>query len=173
MICPSCKHDNIPGVDTCEECGQSLTRLDDPTTEWERAITEQPVRGLSPKTPVTVSAESSIHEAVQTLVRHKIGCLLVEDAGKVVGIFTERDVLNRVLPDQTDLDRPVCEVMTSAPQTICMTDSIAYAMQEMAMGGYRHLPIADADGTAAGIISARDLVRYLSTRFADLNGSSS
>jgi len=173
MICPSCHHDNIPGVDTCEDCGQSLTRLEDPATDWERAITEQPVSGLSPKVPVTVSAHSSLREAVQTLVRHHIGCLLVEEEGKVAGIFTERDVLNRVLPNQNDLDRPVSDVMTPTPQTISMTDSIAYAMHEMAMGGYRHLPIADADGTAAGIISARDLVRFLANRFADLNGAPS
>jgi CBS domain-containing protein len=107
------------------------------------------------------------------LVQHQIGCLLVEDEHKVVGIFTERDVLNRVLPDRSELDRPVSEVMTAAPQTICKTDSIAYAMHEMSMGGYRHLPVADADGTAAGIISARDLVRYLANQFADLNGASS
>lgn len=171
MICPSCQHDNIAGVDACEECGQSLTQLEGPASDMERAITKHAVRALAPKIPVTVSAHTTVREAVATLVDHKIGCLLVEDDGKVTGIFTERDVLNRVLPDRATLDQPVSSVMTAAPQTITVEDSIAYAMHEMAVGGYRHLPVADADGTAAGIISARDLVRFLSIRFADLRKS--
>lgn len=170
MLCPSCQHDNIPGVDACEECGQALTRMEEPASELERLITEQPVRGLSPKIPVTISAHTSVRAAIETLVDQKIGCLLVADDGKVAGIFTERDVLNRVLPDRGTLEQPVSEVMTPGPQTISMDDSIAYAMHEMAVGGYRHLPVADADGTAAGIISARDLVRFLSVRFADVDG---
>jgi CBS domain-containing protein len=173
MICPSCHHDNIPGVDACEECGQTLTRMDEPRSAWERAISEQPVRLLAPKTPVMISAHTSVCRAVDTMVEHRIGCLLVEEDGKVAGIFTERDVLNRVLPDRSTLDGPVSNVMTPTPQTISLDDSIAYAMHEMAVGGYRHLPVADADGTAVGIISARDLVRFLSTRFAKPTGKPS
>ena len=173
MICPSCKHDNIPGVDACEECGQALTRLEEPASDLERAITQHPVRALSPKIPVTIPADISVGAAINTLVENKIGCLLVEEHGQVTGIFTERDVLNRVLPDAAILEQPVSSVMTKGPQTISLEDSIAYAMHEMSVGGYRHLPVADADGTAAGIISARDLVRFLSIRFADLHGTSS
>lgn len=170
MICPSCQHDNIPGVDACEECGQALTRMEDSSSELERSITEHPIRALAPRNPVTVSSHTSVRVAVDMMVDKKIGCLLVDDGGQVAGIFTERDVLNRVLPDRSTLDQPVSNVMTPAPQTISLDDSIAYAMHEMAVGGYRHLPVADSDGSAAGIISARDLVRFLSIRFADLRG---
>lgn len=173
MICPSCQHDNIPGMDSCEECGQTLTRMEEPRSEWERAISEQPVRVLAPRKPVTVPAHTTVRAAVKYMVDHRIGCLLVEDQGTVAGIFTERDVLNRVLPDRETLDQPVSRVMTPAPQTICLDDSIAYAMHEMAVGGYRHLPVAGSDGAAVGMISARDLVRYLSTRFARPRGGRS
>ena len=170
MICPSCEHDNIPGVDACEECGQPLTQLGEPSSALEQSIARHPVSVLSPKTPVMVSSGDSIQVAIDTLVKNKIGCLLVEEAGQVTGIFSERDVLNRVLPDRSRLDQPISTVMTAAPQTISLDDTIAYAMHEMAVGGYRHLPVAGADGSAAGIISARDLVRFLSIRFADLRG---
>lgn len=173
MICPSCKHDNIPGVDACEECGQALTRLDGPDSDIEQSICRHPVRALSPKVPVTISGDTTVRTAVRTLVDHQIGCLLVEQDGKITGIFTERDVLNRVLPHPGSLCDAVSTVMTPAPQTISLDDSIAYAMHEMAVGGYRHLPVADRNGTAAGIISARDLVRFLSVRFADLRGGGS
>ncbi|MGD9857621.1 MAG: CBS domain-containing protein [Planctomycetaceae bacterium] len=168
MICPHCGTDNIDGIDACDECGQSLTGLHEPGSDLERSITQHPVRALVPKKAVTVSASVSVRGAVQEMVRQRIGCLLIEQNGRIIGIFTERDVLNRVLPDRSALDRPVSEFMTSSPATICLTDSIAYAMHAMSVGGYRHLPVAGAGGESAGIISARDLLRFLSIRFADI-----
>jgi len=170
MICPDCGHDNIDGIDACEECGQSLTSLQELGSDLERAITSHPVRTLAPKKPVTVPAGAAVREAVDEMVRHRIGCLLVEEGGKVAGIFTERDVLNRVLTEGASLESPVSEFMTASPETISLTDSIAYALHAMSVGGYRHLPVAGDGGEAVGIISARDLLRYLSIRFADLRG---
>lgn len=168
MICPDCGHDNIDGIDACDECGQPLTGLQEPESDLERSITSHPVRALVAKRPVTVLAETTVREAVDEMVRHRIGCLLVEDEGKITGIFTERDVLNRVLTETASLDGPVAQFMTASPETVSLTDSIAYAMHAMSVGGYRHLPVAGKDGEAVGIISARDLLRYLSIRFADL-----
>jgi len=172
MICPHCAHDNIPGVDVCETCEQPLTGLEEPSSDLERAITEHVVRTLAPKKPVTVTADTTVKEAIDTMVKHHIGCLLVEDDGQITGIFSERDILNRVLPDRTALSSPVAEFMTISPATISLTDSIAYAMHAMSVGGYRHLPVAGTDGDAIGIISARDLLRYLSIRFADIRDAS-
>ncbi len=172
MICPHCGHDNIPGVDACETCEQPLSGLDLPTSDLERAITEHVVRTLAPKRPVTVTADTSVQAAIDTMVDHQIGCLLVEDDGQITGIFSERDVLNRVLPDRAALTSPVSEFMTASPATISLTDSIAYTMHAMSVGGYRHLPVAGTEGDAIGIISARDLLRYLSIRFADIRGAS-
>jgi CBS domain-containing protein len=170
MICPSCKHENILGSDACEECGQTLTQLAEPGSPMERSITRHPVGVLARKSPIMVASSVTVRSALDTLVENSIGCLLIEENGRVVGIFTERDVLNRVLPDRGRLDEPVSSVMTAAPETIRIDDSIAYAMHEMTVGGYRHLPIAGTDGSAAGVISARDVVRFLSIRYADLRG---
>jgi CBS domain-containing protein len=168
MNCPYCGHDNIDGIDACEECGQPLTTLQEPESDLERAITQHPVRVLVPKRPITVSAVTTVQEAVDEMVNKRIGCVLVEEAGRITGIFTERDVLNRILPHREALQHPVSDYMTPTPEMVSLTDSIAYAMHEMSVGGYRHLPIAGADGKAVGVISARDLLRYLSIRFADL-----
>ena len=172
MNCPHCGHDNIDGIDACEDCGQSLTALHEPSSALERSITQHSVQVLAPKKPVTVPATASVQDAVNEMVQHRIGCLLVEHDGKIIGIFTERDVLNRVLPHRAALEGPVSECMTASPETISLTDSIAYAMHAMSVGGYRHLPIAGAGGEAAGIISARDLLRFLSIRFADIRDQS-
>jgi len=167
MNCPDCGHDNIPGADTCDKCGQPLA-FDHPGSELERAITTHPVSVLAMKTPVSVAPTDSAADAIASMVDHKIGCVLVRDQEKVVGIFTERDVLNRVSPDRAALAQPVSEFMTAAPLTLKESDSIAYALHAMSVNGYRHMPVTDDDGHAVSIISSRDVLRLLAVRFADI-----
>ncbi|MFO1096185.1 MAG: CBS domain-containing protein [Planctomycetaceae bacterium] len=69
--------------------------------------------------------------------------MLVTDGGNLVGIFTERDVLNRVLPAPGQLDRPLSEFMTATPETLRTADSIAFALHTMSVHGLRHLPVVD------------------------------
>lgn len=172
MDCPYCAHDNIAGVDLCEACGQPLTDFDESGTELEQAIARHQVDVLCPKMPLTVDATASVREAIGQLVDRKIGCLLVQQDDRLVGIFTERDVLNKVSSDLSCLDRPVSEFMTSHPGTITRQDSIAYALHAMDLGGYRHQPVVDESGQPTGIISIRDILRYLCIRFGELRAQS-
>ena len=171
MICPDCFHDNIEGVDVCEECGQSLTDFD-PATEFEQSICRHGVRVLVPKEPQSVSSTTTVREAVKKMVDLRIGCLLIQDGDKPVGVFTERDVLNRVATASDNLDRPVSEFMTTSLETITKDDSIAYALHTMDVGGYRHMPVVDKSGKAVGIVSMRDILRFLCVRFAQLRDRS-
>lgn len=171
MICPDCGHDNIDGVDECEACGQSLVAFDPSASELEQAISRHGIEVLCPKSPVTIDASALAREAAAEMNRRDIGCLLVNEDGKLVGIFSERDVLNKVSADPSVLDRPVSELMTRDPETISLQDSIAYALQAMDVGGYRHLPIVDEDGRPVGIISIRDILRFLCVRFAELGAA--
>jgi CBS domain-containing protein len=91
---------------------------------------------------------------------------------ELVGVFTERDVLNKVTVDLTNLDRPVSDFMTTSPETITQRDSIAYAMHAMDIGGYRHMPVVDDHAKPVGVISVRDILRFLCIRFANLRKSS-
>src|SRR5262245_64704841 len=99
MICPICEHDNVPGVEFCEVCLADLTQLDLPTAQnrVERSLMEDRVRVLRPATPIVVAADAPLQEAVQLLLEHNIGALLVLDGKRLVGIFTERDLLNRAI----------------------------------------------------------------------------
>ena len=96
-----------------------------------------------------------------------IGAVLVECDGEVAGIFTERDVLNDVSQDVSQLSEGLENHMTASPETITKNDSIAYAMHAMDVGGYRHLPIVDSAGMPTGIVSARDIMRFLCVRYAN------
>lgn len=167
MLCPDCGHDNIDGVDVCEECGQSLSGFE-PGTEMEQAITRHSVSVLCPKSPVTAPPTISGRDAVMKMIQHKIGCLLIASDGGLEGIVTERDVLNKATPDVPALDRPVTEFMTRNPETVTSRDSIAFALHAMDLGGYRHMPVVDDKGRPTGIISIRDILRFLCVRFAEL-----
>ncbi len=169
MHCPDCGHDNIDGVDHCEACGQSLVDFDFSESELEQAITRETIQSLKPHTPVAIAPGTTVRDAIQGLVAKGIGCVLVEDGAELVGIFTERDVLNRISENPAVMDRPVQEFMTKSPMTVTLGDSIAYAMHAMDLGGYRHLPVVDGDGKPHGIISIRDILGYLCDRFAELS----
>jgi len=170
MHCPDCGYDNIPGADHCDKCGQALTRLQVHGSEMERAIASHPVSVLAMKNPVSVHPDATVRSAVEEMVRDRIGCVLVTNGTDLVGIFTERDVLNRVSPDRAALDQPVARYMTSSPMVLKTNDSIAYALHAMSVNGYRHLPVVDEAGHAVSIISARDVLRLLAVRFADIRG---
>lgn len=169
MLCPDCGHDNIAGADECEACGQALIHFDPLGSELEESIARHSVDGLAPRKPLAIDAGVTARQAIAELTAKQIGCLLVMQGDQLAGIFSERDVLNKIATDPDKLlDRPVKEFMTPHPETIRRRDSIAYAMQRMKLGGYRHLPVLDDRGKATGIISIRDILRFLCVRFAEL-----
>ena len=164
MICPLCGYENIDGVDTCEKCESSLNELSNPRphSSEERHILKDRIYLLAPKRAINVSADTPVGEVLQTLVKHGVGCVLVTKDDELLGIFTERDALMRlnVEADQ-HFDRPISDFMTPNPQTLEITDKIAFALQKMDVGGYRHIPIL-TDGRLTGMISLRDVLKYIS-----------
>ena len=101
---------------------------------------------------------------LQLLVAHAVGCAVVVEDGEPVGIFSERDALLRLNVDAAEHgDRPISDFMTPNPQTLDIENKIAFALQRMDAGGYRHVPIM-TDGVVSGIISVRDVLNYLSEK---------
>ena len=117
---------------------------------------------LDPKPPITVESSMRVGEVLQFLVAKAIGCVIVVEAGQPVGIFSESDALMRLNTEVPDLkDHPVSEFMTRGPQTLEADAKIAFAIQRMDVGSYRHLPIVDDEGDLTGIVSVRDILQYL------------
>ena len=166
MKCPDCGHSNTSGADECAECGSSLALFDPQGTEVERSISAHSVTVLCPKEPVCVQASQLVREVVEQMAQQKIGCVLVLEGTKLAGIFSERDVLNKISPNLSGLGDPVRTHMTRDPLTITKRDSIGYALQAMDLGGYRHLPVVSRDGEPRGIISVRDILRFVCVKFA-------
>jgi CBS domain-containing protein len=171
MICPNCGHDNLPGSEECSSCLQDLTQLDRPTAHdrVERSLMEDRVALLHPRKPVTVGPKAGLREAMQTMLGPGVGSLLViDDGGMLVGILSERDLLTKVAglyPSLADLT--VDEFMTAGPETVTPTDSLAFALHKMDIGGYRHLPVVK-DGRPVGVISVRDLLGHITRLCRDI-----
>lgn len=164
MICPTCGHDNLPGSEECSSCQQDLTQLDRPTAQnrIERSLMEDPVSVLKPKEPISVQPTATVREAVQAMLASGIGALLVVDENETLqGIFSERDLLIRVAGLQDPrLDLPVRQFMTANPETVTASDTLAFALHKMDVGGYRHLPVLK-DGKPVAVISVRDMLRHI------------
>jgi len=163
MICPTCGHDNIPGVDDCAECRSSLLQEGLHATRAHRIIMTDPISALDPPSPVCVSPETSLAGAVAFLRKHNVGAVLVTDAeGRLSGIFTERDVLYKVAGQVRDLSSvPVSRMMTPNPTALRADVPIAHALHLMSLHGFRHIPIVDGDGRPHGITSFRGMVQFI------------
>lgn len=118
---------------------------------------------LDPPPPITLSDKVTVRETIECLKKYKIGCVLaVNDAGKLTGVFSERDVVSKVSLTALDLDRtPLSKVMTADPHTETLETSIAFALQQMSDGGYRHIPVVDDDNFPIGIISVKDILDFI------------
>ncbi len=99
---------------------------------------------------------ATVRGAARALRERHVGAVLVTTDGRLAGIFTERDVVNRVVADGRDPDQTtLAEVMTADPDTMAPDATAIDALRRMQDGGYRHLPIVDR-GRVVGIVSRRD-----------------
>jgi CBS domain-containing protein len=141
---------------------------DDPARELDEqrlgeAILESTIRSLEPRPPVCVPQTATIREAIRLMLEKEIGAVLVESGGRAVGIFTERDVLRRVATSGVALDSPVGDVMTADPESLGPDDGIAFALNKMIVGGFRHVPILDEQGAPVAVLSLREVVAFIVT----------
>jgi CBS domain-containing protein len=105
---------------------------------------------------ITCPETMTVCEAARVMKRNRIGALMVVEEGKLIGIFTERDALFRVLAEDRDLHTTrVADVMTRNPQAIHPDKKFADALQLMHAGRFRHVPVVE-NGRAVGMVSASD-----------------
>lgn len=134
-----------------------------PLSVVQESLGRDIVASLSARAPVEVDADTSLAKAIRQMNSHNIGCVLVTDENdRLVGIFTERDVLMRVAGLVEDLAAALVEsYMTPNPVAVKADLPIAHALHLMSVYGFRHLPLVDDDNRPIGIISFRDVINYL------------
>lgn len=109
----------------------------------------------------SVSPDSTVYDALETLEDRNLGSLVVIDNGKLIGVFTERDYARKViLKGRASKETLIKEIMTGRPIVVSLQTSIEECMQIMTDKHIRHLPVMD-NGELVGIISIGDVVKYI------------
>jgi CBS domain-containing protein len=117
---------------------------------------------LSDRPVAHISPTDTIHDAVESMRRQRTGCALVlDESNQLIGVFTERDFISRVVARGLDTALPVARVMTPNPLTLRPASSILEAVQVMDRGGFNHVPVVNDDGSPRGLLSVKDVVHYL------------
>jgi CBS domain-containing protein len=114
---------------------------------------------LGAPAPTTVEVGLPVAEAIARMQADGLDCLLVTDHGALVGIFTDRDAILKVAGRPAD-GTTIGDVMTADPVILRSGDPVAVAINKMAVGGFRHVPIVHR-GQPTGVVSARDVFRHL------------
>ena len=107
-----------------------------------------------------LSPTDTLSAAAAQMRKMSHGSAVVCEGGKLVGIFTERDLL-RVIGRSGDLQTQVSEVMTHNPQSVTTDDSLFDCVKLMDTGGYRRVPVVDSDGGPAGIVDVKLVAHFL------------
>jgi len=169
---PRLEHGEAPEFqpEELEELEGGASDAGEPIRRFDSALLGEPVSVLPVRKPLVYARETTVAEAVRGMQREHRGAVLVTADGTpetaLVGIFTERDVLRRALERGLDLGTlPLGQVMTPDPERLPLESSVAWVLNKMSVGGFRHVPIVDADDRPAFVISVRDVVELLVDAF--------
>jgi CBS domain-containing protein len=161
MRCPTCGFENLLGSDVCDNCGSDLAGRDvpEPATSFRGQLLGEHLDALGVAAPEIVDAATDVDDAIRRMHDKGIDCVLVVEGGRLVGIFTDRDAVLKVAGTNPE-DHRIGALMTHDPVVLRHDETIAVAINKMAVGGFRHIPIVD-DGRPTGVVSARDVFRHL------------
>ena len=133
------------------------------------SLTEERLRVLSRRQPVTVRPGTPLADCVRAIQQTGTGdSVFVCDAGgRLTGVLTERDIFGRIVGGRVDLSQPVEHLMTTAPRTLDLDDTIRDAIVLMQTGRYRNVPMVDDSGHLVGVVRQSDIINYLAESFPE------
>ncbi|HJP30775.1 MAG TPA: CBS domain-containing protein [Candidatus Latescibacteria bacterium] len=115
---------------------------------------------------ISILGEVPVGEVLSRMRDERASAALIEDSdGRLIGIFTERDVLLKIADDPARLSDQVQQHMTVNPQTISPDDTAGHAVHFMNAGHYRNVPVLDAEGRTTGNLSQHAVIRFLTDHF--------
>jgi CBS domain-containing protein len=155
----------MDGSDRCENCLAPFRDLDIPRADAAEglagSVMEDNLSQLDREDTLSVSPDTPAVEVARRMKAANLGCALVLDGTRLVGIFTEHDVLLRMTGADKDLAAvTVKELMSPNPETLHERDSVASALNKMSLGRYRHIPFLKSDGSHA-VASIKSVLKYI------------
>lgn len=131
----------------------------------ETELQQSKIRSLNLSPPVSVPVGTSLEKAIETMKAQRAACILICEQDRVRGIFTERDLLTKVINTSVNLSAPIDDFMTTAPRTLSLDDPLSDAVMLMHEGGYRHIPLVDGYGRVKGLLDVRHIIEFLAEQF--------
>ncbi|MBI2619698.1 MAG: CBS domain-containing protein [Ignavibacteriales bacterium] len=128
---------------------------------------QKPIKQLKVRKPVVLSPSQTVGEAVKLMRNKRFGCVVVAEKEKLIGILTERDILMKVAIEKGAEVKTVREVMTPNPEVFEPEDSIAFVLNAMHVGGYRHVPVVDEKNKPLAVVSVKDIVGFILDHFPE------
>ena len=133
------------------------------------SLTDERLRVLSRRHPVTVQPGTSLAECLRAIQRTGTGdsVFVCDSDGRLRGVLTERDIFGRLVGGQVDLHQPVESLMTTEPRTLDLDQTIRDAIELMQTGRYRNIPLVDPSGHLVGVVRQNDIIKYLAESFPE------
>jgi CBS domain-containing protein len=137
---------------------------------FDARLLRQPLSVLPVRKPLVFTAEDTVSTAMRAMQLEHRGVVLVTEDGtprtRLTGIFTERDVLLRIIDrGRNPASLPLAEVMTPDPEALPAGASVAWVLNKMSVGGFRHVPVVDDRRRPVSVVSVRDVVQFLVDAF--------
>jgi CBS domain-containing protein len=150
-------------VDSYEEDARPGT-----TRSLEEVALDRPIRTLTLRKPLCLEESQLIIDAVRLMREHHMGSVLITRDGVLTGIFTERDVLNQLaMHDQEAREIALRDAMRADPEVLTPQAPMAWALNLMSVGGFRHVPLIDERRRPVAVVAVLDIVNYLVECFPD------
>jgi CBS domain-containing protein len=126
-----------------------------------REMLETPISELRRLPAVAVAPDATVARAAELMRKKKVGVLLVKKGQKLLGLFSERDLVRGAMASKGWGRAPVKKYMSASPETLKLSDPVAYALNKMHVLRYPHVPLVDKTGKPAGVLSVRDIVDFI------------
>lgn len=163
IVCPECGEESLAGADYCANCGHDLNDLDHPAGSIGSApeFIMRRLADLPARAPMAVAPADPVGLAVRLMQNEGVDCVLVMDGALLTGVITPWDILHKVAGPKEDLNAVTCaQVMTADPVYLREDDTVAVAINKMAVGGFRHIPLMQG-GAPANVISIGEVFHHI------------
>jgi len=137
---------------------------------FDTQLLQEPVTVLSTRSPLIFSESAPTSEAMRAMQSEHSGVVLITEDGTanspLLGVFIERDILLRVINrGRNPAETPLKEVMSADPEFLQADGRVAWVLNMMSVGGFRHVPVVNVRGCPVAVISVRDVVEFLVEAF--------
>ncbi len=133
----------------------------------EEILRQTKVRDLKLQSDQRIDPATPLTEVYRAFDEQNLGGVMVCEGDRVVGIFTQRDVLHRTALENLDPATPVSAVMSDRPVTVGLDHDLAEAIRVMVKGAYRHIPVVDDDNLQVGLLSSQVILRFIADHFPE------